>query len=351
MSMFRSIPYPVAASVVALAVAPIVCAQGWGWEGWGGWTSTPEGSIAQGMGHFYQGAGIFNERTAIADSVNADTLMRWNDYLYQANTEAARRYVARRRENSANNRAMREAILTRVRDNPTNYDIEMGDALNAAVNQLTDPRISSAALRLAAAPIEAKVIQEIAFRNAAEAVTIVLSQIRNVTKWPTSLEGPRFAAEKAEFEALVERALKEDESGEVSSDTLKSAHGVADRLRAKLSAQPLEENRARDEATRFLKTFAGLIRLLERPDTTAAFNQLRTVETTSLGNLLAFMEIYNLRFGQATTPRQRAIYRDLFAKIDAVRDQVVKPVNADENRGFLSNLTPVFDYFSSLFRF
>ena len=277
--------------------------------------------------------------------------MRWNDYLYQANTEAARRYVARRRENSANNRAMREAILTRVRDNPTSHDIEMGDALNAAVNQLTDPRISSAALRLASAPIEAKVIQDIAFRNAAEAVTIVLSQIRHVTKWPTALEAPRFAAEKAEFEALG----RASDQGRRRRGGLFRHSEVGSRFGRQTACQPRgrtpRRDRAREEATRFLKTFAGLVRLLERPDTTEAFNQLRTVETTTLGNLLAFMEIYNLRFGQATTPRQRAIYRDLSAKIDAVRDQVVKPASGEENRGFLSNLTPVFDFFSSLFRF
>ena len=84
-------------SVGGLLPTGTVCAQGWGWEGWGGWSQTPEGSLAQGMGHYYTGAGIFNEKTAIADSINADTLMRWNDYIFQANQEAARRYVQRRR--------------------------------------------------------------------------------------------------------------------------------------------------------------------------------------------------------------------------------------------------------------
>ncbi len=80
-----------AAGVLWLFVlsAGTVRAQGWGWEGWGGWTNTPEGALAQGMGHFYKGAGIFNERTAIADSINADTMMRWNDYISAANQEGA----------------------------------------------------------------------------------------------------------------------------------------------------------------------------------------------------------------------------------------------------------------------
>ena len=215
-------------------------AQGWGWEGWGGWTTTPEGALAQGMGHYYTGAGIFNEKTAIADSINADTLIRWNNYIFEANEEAARRNVARRRENSANNRAQNNAIITRIRDNPTNRDIEMGDALNAAVNQLTDPRVSSSALRIATAPVEADIIREIPFRNAGAGVTIVLSQIKAVTKWPAALDTERFADQKRDFEAIVEKAKKEDEEGEISSETLKAGHDLVNALRSKLAAAPLK---------------------------------------------------------------------------------------------------------------
>lgn len=206
-------------------------------------------------------------------------------------------------------------------------------------------------MRQAGATIEANAIQEIAFRNAGEAVVIVLSHIRNVTKWPAALDTPRFSLEKKSFEVIVDQAVKEDEEGDVSSDTLKTAHDFVNRLRANLAAQPLEGNRAREEASKFVKTLAGLIRLLERPDTTDAFNQLRTIQTTTLANLIAFMEIYNLRFGAATTPRQRAVYRDLFTKIDAVRDRVVTQAKAEENGSFLSNLNPVFNFFGQLFSF
>jgi hypothetical protein len=316
---------------------------------WGGWSQTPEGALAQGMGHYYTGAGIFNEKTAIADSINLDTLIRWNEYLYRANLEAARRQVQRRRENSANNRAQNNAIIARIRDNPTGRDIEMGDALNAAVDQLTDPRVSSSALRIASAPIEADVIRDIAFRNASEAVTIVLSQIKAVTKWPAALDGPQFADEKKVFEELVDKAMKEDDEGDISPATLKAGHDFINGLRDKLAANPLEGTKAREDASRFVKTFAGLVRLLERPDTTEAFNQLRMVKTTPLSNLIAFMEIYNLRFGAATTPRQRLIYRDLFAALDSVRDQVVKDLKLEEPDKPLPDPSAATDFFSKLF--
>jgi hypothetical protein len=72
---------------------------------------------------------------------------------------------------------------------------------------------------------------------------------------------------------------------------LKSAHNLVDGLRGKLAAEPLEGLKARDDASKFLKTLAGLIRLLERADTTDAFNQLRRIQTTTLGNLIAFVVI------------------------------------------------------------
>ncbi len=107
----------------------------------------------------------------------------------------------------------------------------MGDALNAAINQLSDPRISSSALKLATAPVEARVIREIAFRNASEGVTMVLSHIKAATTWPRALEGARFADQKKDFELILERAIKEDDQGDVSSDTLKLGHALVDVLR------------------------------------------------------------------------------------------------------------------------
>ena len=58
-----------------------------------------------------------------------------------------------------------------------------------------------------------------------------------------------------------------------------------------------------------MKTLAGLVRMLEKPDTKAALDQLRMVKTTTLGNLIAFMHVYNLRFGAATTPHQQVHLR------------------------------------------
>ena len=154
-------------------------AQGWGWGGWGGWGETPQGSIARGLGYFNMGAGtVYNLDTAQARSINTDTFMRWNQYLYEAHLEATRRYVAKRDGDAAKTKAAYNEIMKNLQDHPTARDVENGDALNAALDQLSDPRISSSSLKIATAPIDAKVIKDIPFHNASEAVTIVLSQVK-----------------------------------------------------------------------------------------------------------------------------------------------------------------------------
>jgi hypothetical protein len=319
---------------------------GWGWGGWGNWVDTPEGSLGRGLGYYYTGAGLYNKNTAIADSIDADTMMRWNEYLHEATLEATRRTVARRRGNSERNRAMRDEILKNLQENPSARDIENGNALNAALNQLNDPRISSSVLKTATAPIEASGIRDIPFRNASEAVTIILSQVKEVTKWPSVLDGERFAAEKKAFEEIVDKAVAEDEEGDISADTLKRAHDLIHGLRAKLAAAPLDGVRAQQEALRFIKTLGGLVRMLERPDTSEAFNQLRLVKSTSLGNLIAFMEIYNLRFGAATTPGQRVIYNQLYPVLDELRDRIVKGAKLEDHSTVLANPRPVGEFFN-----
>src|SRR4051795_8527787 len=56
-----------------------------GWGGWGGAGSTVAGSTAYGIGNFAAGAGAYNEQTAQARSMNANTAMQVNDYMYQIN--------------------------------------------------------------------------------------------------------------------------------------------------------------------------------------------------------------------------------------------------------------------------
>jgi len=335
--MLRWIRLPLGFALILLVSGGTARAQyGWGWGGWGGWASTPQGSIAQGLGQLYSGAGLYNQRTAVANSINEDTWQRWNQYMYLSNEEATRKYVAKKYADVQKNKDSYNAIIKRLQDNPTAKDVTDGDALNAALDQLNDPRIQGSSLRIASTSIDAKDIGEIPFRNASEAVTIILSQVKGATKWPTALDLPRFADQKKLFEDVVEQARKEDEDGDISPETLTRAHTLVSNLRAELEARPLADSRDNQAALRFTKTLAGLIRLLEKPDTREALDQLRMVKTTTVGNLIGFMHAYNLRFGAATTPRQRVLYETLYPALDQARDRVMSEAKLDN-----TNIKPV----------
>jgi hypothetical protein len=132
---------------------------GWGGYGWGG--STVQGDIAGGLGEFALGAGIFNELTAEAGAIDADTLMRLNQFVFLAQQEANLRNLQRRR-------AIRDAIVRagertyrRLRDDPDAHDIATGDALNAALDDLSNPRVSLNVLKRARVRLGGRVLRDI----------------------------------------------------------------------------------------------------------------------------------------------------------------------------------------------
>ena len=91
---------------------------GYGGYGWGGWGGTVQGDIARGLGYFNMGAGIYNRETAQARSINTDTAMRWNEYVYRSQQEGTREYYARRDANLARDRDAYNTFTKRMQDQP-----------------------------------------------------------------------------------------------------------------------------------------------------------------------------------------------------------------------------------------
>ena len=101
---------------------------------------------------------------------------------------------------------------------------------------------------------------------------------------------------------------------------------------------------------KWLKTLAGLVRMLGMPDTKEAFDELKKVKSTSVGNLLAFMQTFNLRFGPATTRRRRCSTTGFIPILDETRDRIrealgTKPDTATTAR---ANPSDVGEAFSKL---
>jgi hypothetical protein len=304
---------------------------GWGWGGWGGGVATPESAALEGAASYAMGAGMYNLNTAQARSINADTAMRFNEYTAAVSNESARVYAARNNQQYAKNRSAYEARRQQLRSEPTQRDVESGEALNLAVEDLSDPRLGSAALRAAKAPVSASLISAVPFVYASERVTLMLDHIRESIKWPEVFEDARFADDKKAFDELAARIREEANEGEVSAKSKRDAKAFEQNLRNELEAQPLKDPEDQKEAMRFLSACSSVMGLLEKPNIAPALLELRKIQDTMIGNVLGFMHVYNLRFGPAKSVQEKRAYQQLFPILDQTRDQVLAEARLDSS--------------------
>jgi hypothetical protein len=321
---------------------------GWGWGGWGGGASTLQGSELQGAAQFAMGAGMYNLDTAQARSINADTAMRYNDYVAAVTAQSTKDHAARVNQQFAKNQSLYDARQRQLRDNPSQRDIEQGDALNLAVQDLSNPRLGSSALRAANIPVSASLIATIPFIYASERITFMLDDIRASVKWPEVFEGEQFVNDKNTFDELSAKLRRETSGGEVSSRSLREAREFVQAFGDKLRAQPLKDPEDQKEAQRFLTGCTSVLGLLEKPNIGPALLELRKVKDTTIGALLGFMHVYNLKFGVANTPQEKQAYNQLHAILDQTRDQILAEAKLDPSAANRADAKAATDFFQNM---
>jgi hypothetical protein len=317
---------------------------GYGGYGFGGWGETAPGSILRGMGAYAAAAGVYNYDSAVAGSINTDSFIRLNNYLYLSELEAQRRYALHHAAKLNLDNAHYKAYQSRLRNDPLKEDIDGGAALNVLLNQLTDPKViggSASSLRMLNAKIPATAVREIPFIDETDAITISLDDLTETKNWPAALRSETFTPEREAYIKAVDDALAEDkDGGTVKPETVARVREAVSQLYAKVD-QTIPKTQQPDhlQAMNYLKGLAGLSKMLERPNVDAILAELAKFENTTTGNLVAFMHAYNLRFGAARTPKQIAVYRELYPTMRAERDKILgKP---DEANGQAGNTPPV----------
>jgi hypothetical protein len=295
---------------------------GYGWGGWGGGGQTPQGATAQGMGAFAAGAGYYNQQTAVARSINVDTAMRYNQYMYESNEEANRKYHAKQAADRSANLEAYDKTQARLLDNPTQRDVYMGDALNALVTVIENPKVYSRTLSSANVQIGGEAIRNIPFRYAPGAITVSIDRILS-GKRPDVLETAAFEDERARIKDLAAEIRKDLQEGEKPNpETVKKALVIVNEAEEKADRILPRNTPDRNEADRFLKAVHGLFGMLDTPALDILLAGVEKHPEATLGQLLGFMSAYNLRFGEATTPTQKGVYVALYPKLAAMRAEV-----------------------------
>jgi hypothetical protein len=261
---------------------------------------------------FNMGRGVYNEDTAAAQSIDANTVMRWNNYAYQATQASAYRYAARVRAEMARTNQARREIEDRLRNHPNQLDITDGDALNVLLDVLLNPASAARSLTLIKTPLRNDVIRDIPFEYASEGMTACLDRMTMDDQWPIALRAETFRPEREALRKAIAVALEEDKNGNLEPETIQAVQKAVDQLRLKFEKDVPKKSPDYFPARDTIKAMTGLNRMLHSPKMDQILAELEDYQGATLGDLLAMMQAFNLRFAPANSFRQRQIYVKLY---------------------------------------
>ena len=310
----------------------------YGGYGMSQWGADPAAGYMAGLGSYARGQGVYQLEKAKADSINADTMIKWNKAL-RARQRALRE---ENRKDSIKREAEREVRVEQM-------DLRDGNTLNNLLLQILDADPTAARSGRAKTPISPGAIREIPFEWDSEAITVCLDQMTGKDSLPSALMLPRYIDDRNALQAALKPAIEEDAKGNVSIPTRKRITDAVSNFRADFMKFSPDFEPGYQDALDYFTTMASLTRLLNDPSMKAFLAKLDDGEERTVGDLVAFMHVHNLRFGAATSDRQIEIYTRLVPALTAIRDQTategVTPSAPDRTgEGLLSAAKEVFKW-------
>ncbi|WP_406698149.1 hypothetical protein V5E97_04755 [Singulisphaera sp. Ch08] len=310
-------------TVAALALIASFAGQAFGQINFIGPGSTPQGDILRGGGVFLQGAGIYNYYTAMGDSINADTMMRVNEYIYLSIRQDRAEKAARRARRTAERLANFNQIRDRIENDPNQNDMVKGDALNALFEKLVGPKISPSSYRLNSFELDSDMVRRIPFFYAPNQATIAMSRIIPAGKWPIALRGPEFAPQRRNYEHALDAVLELQLDRKTTRDSLialeTAVKDLSERLDQVISP---EKETLYLEAKGFIRRLEASKEMMKRKDIEMIIGEIDRYSGTTVHDLVIFMQRYNLRFGVPEIGTERAAYPKLYAAMKQQFDEL-----------------------------
>src|SRR5262249_49953602 len=131
-------------------------------------------------------------------------------------------------------------------------------------------------------------------------------------QWPLALRVDAFRPEREGLRKAVSAALEEDKEGNLEPDTIQAVQTAIDQLRKKFESLVPQNSPDYITARDRIKAMKGLTKMLYSPAMEKVLAELEDYQGTTLGDLLGFMQAFNLRFAPANSYRQRQIYLKLY---------------------------------------
>jgi hypothetical protein len=284
--------------------------RGYGGYGMSRWGSDPAAGYMAGLGSFARSQGVYKLEKARADSINAGTMIKWNKAL------RARQAAIRQEQRK---KAIKQEAELEARVQQAN--LRDGTTLNNLLFQILDGDAAVVRTARAKTPISPSAIREIPFEWDSEAITLCIDQMTGTDSLPGPLSNPRFVNDRNALRATVQQAMKEDTAGSVSPATSKHINDMVASFRTHFLKNSADYVSGYQDTLDYFTTLASLTRLLNDPSMKAFLEKLDDGEERTVGELIAFMNAHNLRFGPATSDRQLEIYTQLVPALTAIRDE------------------------------
>jgi hypothetical protein len=277
--------------------------------------STAQGDILRGEGVYLQGLGIGSYYSSMATSINVDTWIRLNEYIYQSMKQENRElldkaalYQKRKRENY-------NKILERIKNTPERKDLERGDALNSVLGELLDPRrVHTSSLRFTPVNLNSNIARTIPFFRPDQGATISMHRLTAYGQWPPLLRDARFAPYRRAYERAFDEALEQQIEGKITPQAIEKVEIAVRDLRTQL---PPRDDTLWREASTHLGRMENAVELLKHAEVEKVVGKLDKYHGATVEDLILFMRDNKLQFGVAESAEEIRVYTPLYAGLKA----------------------------------
>jgi hypothetical protein len=287
--------------------------------------STVQGDYLRGLGIAAVGAGVYNLDTAMANSINTDTMIRLNEYLAGVAKQENLANAQHRAWLLAKNRENYDKVRRRIMENPEARDVQNGDALNAVLVQLQDPTIDESSFRFSPVPLSIDVVRRIPFKLDSQGIRFSFERLstRGKGKWPIALQDRRFAEDRRAYERALDDALEQQIEGKMSLEAISALEKTVNNLAERLDSlvKPSGDKLYIESRDR-LKELRESTQLLKSEKIQLALGELDRYSGTTVNDLKVFMVKFKLGFDVARTPDERKLYPELYTSLVQQRENV-----------------------------
>ncbi len=288
--------------------------------------STFQGDYLRGVGMASFGMGIYNYDTAMANSINTNTAMQLNEYVYACLMNENKKNAEHRAALFQREKDLFGQVQDRIMKSPEARDVQTGDALNSILKRLNGPAVSESALREDSVPLSVGEVKCIPFKLAEKGIRS-FSMLRLTAKgagnWPIAFQDHRFDKQVRGYELALDNALEQQYHSAMQDSAIQGLMNAVDNLDARLDeVQGASADRLYIEAKNRLKELRDTIEMLKTFKLEKALGDLDRYSGTTVNDLRVFMRNHNLQFADATTPEERNLYPDLYTKLKMQLEKV-----------------------------